>query len=79
MGVLVFIILLGVVAIWLTRGGEAGRVERMEWRQLRRAGRRELRQHRRENGVGVDAAEIARLRGLRRQAGDLPFSMPDGS
>lgn len=75
-GVVVIVVLLGVVVLWVTRGGKAGRVERMEWRQLQRAGRRELRQHRRENGRRVSGAEIARQRGM--QADQLPFSMPDG-
>lgn len=75
-GVLVFVIMLGLGALWVTRGGKAGRAERLEWRQLCRAGRRELRQHRRENGRRVNGAAIARQRAM--QADQLPFSMPDG-
>jgi hypothetical protein len=78
-GVVVFIVLLGVGALWMTRGGKAGRAERLAWRQLRKAGRRELRQHRRESGRRVNGAEIARRRrGMQADQHPGPFSMPDG-
>jgi hypothetical protein len=73
-GIVVLVLALGVgVVALVARGGTAGRIARREWRQLKRTGRRELRQFRRQRGIGVNWAAIAERR---HEAPPDPFSGP---